>query len=199
MDILDAAFVAGATKLGQLPAPAFAEVAFAGRSNVGKSTLINRMVARKRLVRTSGRPGCTRAINVFRVTTREVTLDFVDLPGYGYARRSKAERASWGPLIEGFLQYRPGLRAVVVIVDVRRGLQEDDYQLLEFINTTPATPIVVATKVDKLPKSKMKSELMKLTRDTGLDVCGCSGETGAGREDLWARLLKASSLVQRDA
>ena len=199
MDILDASFVAGATQLGQLPAPAFAEVAFAGRSNVGKSTLINRLVSRKRLVRTSGRPGCTRAINVFRVQTRDATLDFVDLPGYGYARRSKAERKSWGPLIEGFLRFRPGLRAVVVIVDVRRGLQEDDYHLLEFIETTPATPIVVATKVDKLPKSKKKSELLKLQKKAGVRVLGCSGETGEGREQLWGELLKASSLGQREA
>ena len=108
MDVLDAEFVAGATALGQLPAPTFAEVAFAGRSNVGKSSLINNLVQRKKLVRTSSAPGCTRAINIFRVRLRtdgdEAHLDLVDLPGYGYAQRSKAERKAWGPLIEGFLQ-----------------------------------------------------------------------------------------------
>ena len=134
MDVLDAEFVAGATALGQLPAPTFAEVAFAGRSNVGKSSLINNLVRRKKLVRTSSAPGCSRAINIFRVRIRtnddEAHLDLVDLPGYGYAQRSKAERRSWGPLIEGFLRERPGLRGAVVIIDVRRGAQDDDVQLL---------------------------------------------------------------------
>ncbi|MBW1755016.1 MAG: 50S ribosome-binding GTPase [Deltaproteobacteria bacterium] len=94
MDVLEAEFVAGATVLGQLPAPTFAEVAFAGRSNVGKSSLINSLLRRKKLVRTSSAPGCTRAINIFRVRLRtddnEAHLDLVDLPGYGYAQRSKA-------------------------------------------------------------------------------------------------------------
>ncbi len=198
MDVLDAQFVAGATALEKLPAPTFAEVAFAGRSNVGKSSLINDLVRRKKLVRTSSDPGCTRAINVFRVRLREDDqeghLDLVDLPGYGYARRSKAERASWGPLIEGFLRERPGLRGAVVIVDVRRGLQEDDVQLLEFLEAVDVTPIVVATKIDKLPASKRKPAVAALRRDVRLPVLAYSAVTGEGREALWKRLLSVSSI-----
>ncbi len=198
MDVLDAEFIAGATALGQLPAPTFAEVAFAGRSNVGKSSLINNLVRRKKLVRTSSAPGCTRAINIFRVRLRsdagEAHLDLVDLPGYGYAQRSKAERKSWGPLIEGFLRERPGLRGAVVIIDIRRGLQDDDAQLLEFLDSIGVTPILVATKLDKLPTSKRKPAIAKLRTQLGRPVTPYSSVTGDGREALWKRVLQASSI-----
>lgn len=198
MDVLDADFVAGATGLHQLPAPTFAEVAFAGRSNVGKSSLINSLVGRRKLVRTSSAPGCTRAINIFRVRVRtdggEAHLDLVDLPGYGYAQRSKAERRSWGPLIEGFLSERPGLRGAVVIVDIRRGAQTDDLQLLEFLRSVEVTPIVVATKIDKLPASKRKPALGELHRQLESKVIAYSSVTGEGRDALWRRLLGVSSI-----
>jgi GTP-binding protein len=198
MDVLDAEFIAGATALGQLPAPTFAEVAFAGRSNVGKSSLINDLVRRKKLVRTSSAPGCTRAINIFRVRLRtdvgEAHIDLVDLPGYGYAQRSKAERRSWGPLIEGFLRERPGLRGAVVIIDIRRGVQEDDAQLLEFLESIDVTPILVATKIDKLPPSKRKPAIAKLRKQAGRQVTPYSSVTGDGREALWERLLHVSSI-----
>ncbi len=198
MDVLDAEFVAGATALGQLPAPTFAEVAFAGRSNVGKSSLINSLVSRKKLVRTSSAPGCTRAINIFRVRVRmdddEGHLDLVDLPGYGYAQRSKAERKSWGPLIEGFLTTRPGLRGAIVILDIRRGAQDDDLQLLEFLESVEVTPIVVATKIDKLAASKRKPAIAKLRRELGRPVVAYSSVTGDGREALWQRILAVSSI-----
>ncbi len=202
MDVLDAEFVAGATALGQLPAPTFAEVAFAGRSNVGKSSLINNLVRRKKLVRTSGAPGCTRAINIFRVRLRtndeEAHLDLVDLPGYGYAQRSKAERKSWGPLIEGFLSERPGLRGAVVIVDIRRGVQEDDLQLLEFLESVDVKPIVVVTKIDKLPASKRKPTIATLRRELGRPVIPYSSVTGDGRDALWKRLLSVSNIDRPD-
>jgi len=202
MDVLDAEFVAGATALGQLPAPTFAEVAFAGRSNVGKSSLINNLVRRKKLVRTSGAPGCTRAINIFRVRIRtnddEAHLDLVDLPGYGYAQRSKAERRSWGPLIEGFLRERPGLRGAIVIIDIRRGAQDDDLQLLEFLDSIEVTPILVATKTDKLPASKRKLAVAALRRALDRPLIGYSSATGDGREALWKRILSVSSIDQPD-
>ena len=106
VEVRDARFLSAAMALGDLPPPAYAEIAFAGRSNVGKSSLINCLVARRKLVRTSRTPGCTRGINLFRVELggdAPATLDLVDLPGYGYAKRSKQERRSWGPLIERFL------------------------------------------------------------------------------------------------
>ena len=201
MHVLEAEFVAGATALGQLPAPTFAEVAFAGRSNVGKSSLINNLVQRKKLVRTSSAPGCTRAINIFRVRLRpqegqneEAHLDLVDLPGYGYAQRSKAERKSWGPLIEGFLRERPGLRGAVVIVDIRRGVQDDDVQLLEFLESIDVTPILVATKIDKLPASKRKPAFVALKRDLSRPVIPYSSVSGDGRDALWERILSVSSI-----
>ena len=204
MNVLDAEFIAGATAIGQLPAPTFAEVAFAGRSNVGKSSLINNLVNRKKLVRTSSAPGCTRAINIFRVRLRtdsgEAHLDLVDLPGYGYAQRSKAERKSWGPLIEGFLTERPGLRGAIVILDVRRGAQDDDIQLLEFLESVDVTPIVVVTNIDKLPASKRKLAVAKLRKQLGgARVIPYSSVSGEGRDPLWKRLLAVSSIEQPDA
>lgn len=203
MDVLEAEFVAGATVLGQLPAPTFAEVAFAGRSNVGKSSLINSLVRRKKLVRTSSAPGCTRAINIFRVRLRtddnEAHLDLVDLPGYGYAQRSKAERKSWGPLIEGFLSERPGLRGAVVIVDIRRGVQDDDRQLLEFLESVGVTPILVATKIDKLPANKRKPAVAKLQREVSQRLIPYSSVIGDGRDALWNRILSVSSINRLDA
>jgi len=198
MDVLDAEFVAGATALEQLPPPTFAEVAFAGRSNVGKSSLINNLVQRNKLVRTSSAPGCTRAINIFRVRLRvddqEGHLDLVDLPGYGYAQRSKAERRSWGPLIEGFLRRRPGLRGAVVIVDIRRGLQDEDAQLLEFLEAVEVTPIIVATKLDKLPASKRKLAVAAFRRELDRPVVPYSAVTGEGRDLLWRQLLSVSGI-----
>jgi len=198
MDVLEAEFIAGATSPRQLPPPVFAEVAFAGRSNVGKSSLINSLTQRKKLVRTSGQPGCTRAINIFRVRLRagdsEGHLDLVDLPGYGYARRSKEERRSWGPLIEGFLRNRPGLRGAVVIVDVRRGLRPDDAQLLDFLRSTELPAILVATKIDKLSPSKRKPALGALRRESGRRVIAYSAHTGAGRDALWEAVLSIAQL-----
>jgi GTP-binding protein len=202
MDVLEAEFTAGATTLGQLPAPVFAEIAFAGRSNVGKSSLINSLVNRRKLVRTSSAPGCTRAINIFRVRVRtdrgEANLDLVDLPGYGYAQRSKAERRSWGPLIEGFLSERPGLRGTVVILDIRRGVQDEDLQLIEFLQSVDVAPIVVSTKIDKLPASKRKPAVKALEARLGRRVIAYSAVTGDGRNELWSRLLAVSSLDQSD-
>ena len=203
MDVLDAEFIAGATGLEQLPPPVFAEIAFAGRSNVGKSSLINSLVRRKKLVRTSSAPGCTRTINLFRVRLRteetEAHLDLVDLPGYGYARRSKAERKSWGPLIEGFLEQRPGLRGAVVIVDIRRGLEPDDAQLIEFLESIDVTPILVATKIDKLPASKRKPAVAAFRRQLNHPVVPYSSVTGEGRDLLWKRLLRVSSIEEAAA
>lgn len=198
MEVLEAEFIAGATEVDQLPAPVYAEIAFAGRSNVGKSSLINSLVARKKLVRTSSDPGCTRAINIFRVRLRaedtDAHLDLVDLPGYGYARRSKAERRSWGPLIEDFLERRAGLRGVVVIIDIRRGFQDDDAQLLEFLESIDVDAILVATKLDKLGPSKRKPALAALRREAGGPVIGYSAVSREGRDPLWAALLDVSKI-----
>lgn len=199
MQVLEAKFMSEARAMGQLPPPVLVELAFAGRSNVGKSSLINSLVARKKLVRTSQTPGCTRGINIFRVKLRaddvHAELDLVDLPGYGYAKRSKTERRAWGQLIERFLAERPGLRAVVVIVDVRRGLQDDDQQLIDYLKHLGQQAIVVATKVDKLPASKRKPAVKKLKSAAKVRVVGFSAVTGEGREELWKLLLRYAAVV----
>ena len=119
--VIEAEFAAGATALEQLPPPNNVELAFAGRSNVGKSSLLNALMDRRRLVRTSSTPGCTRKINFFRTKARDgAVLTLVDLPGYGYAKRSKAERKLWSELIEAYLIQRDHLRGVVILVDARR-------------------------------------------------------------------------------
>lgn len=196
MKIRDARFLASATHNDALPAPTFPEIAFAGRSNVGKSSLINALLQRKKLVRTSSTPGATRGVNVFRVELADpdAVLDLVDLPGYGWAKRSKKERKSWGGLIETFLQTRVGLKGVVVIVDVRRGFEEDDFELLEFLDHVHKTPILVATKLDKLPASKRKPALAQLSQQAGRRVLGFSAETGDGRDPLSRVILKTAGI-----
>lgn len=194
--VIDADFVAGAVKATGLPAPALAEIAFAGRSNVGKSSLLNAMMQRKSLARTSGTPGCTRQINVFSLKMDDgLALQLIDLPGYGYAKVSKKEKSEWGPMLEGYLLERPTLRALVLLVDVRRGLEDDDRQLLDFLSSPQATArnkpverIVVATKLDKLPLSQRKPALSGLEKTSGVKTIGFSSVTADGREELWARI-----------
>ena len=218
--VASAEFAAGAARGDQMPDTSLfegaPEIAFAGRSNVGKSSLLNMMLARKGLARTSNTPGCTRQINFFdiglappksetggaadvagEVPRLEVPprLVFVDLPGYGYAKVSKSEAAAWKHLLEGYLHLRSTLRAVVILVDVRRGLEQEEEDLVEFLGERPSLRVIVAaTKIDKLARSAQKPALAKLARgpDGGrLEVVATSAETGAGREALWARILHA--------
>jgi GTP-binding protein len=199
--VKNAEFAAAAAALGELPPPLSVEVAFAGRSNVGKSSLMNCLMSRRNLVRVSGTPGCTRKLCFYTVELADgARITLVDLPGYGFARRSKGERQAWGELIEGYLLARPTLRAVVAIVDVRRGLEADDRDLLELVASGPrvARPpvagIVVATKLDKLPLSKHKLELARAERAAGRRLIGFSSETGFGRERLWGAVLQAAGV-----
>lgn len=195
MKIHDAQFLLSTTNLAELPPPAYAEIAFAGRSNVGKSSLINSLAQRKKLVRTSNKPGATRGINFFRLTLEGgAMLDLVDLPGYGYAQRSKKERRSWGPLIESFLSTRPGLRAVVPIIDVRRGIEEDDLDLIDYLESIDLGIYLVATKIDKIPRHQRKLRVEALRKEAGRRVFPYSSETGEGREALFRSLLRAASI-----
>ena len=189
MKILDATYLGSGTKVEQLPGPALPELAFAGRSNVGKSSLLNALAARKGLARTSKTPGHTDKINLFEIKTEAGTVIFGDLPGYGFAARSKQELKAWGPMIEGYLMNRGSLRALVLLVDVRRGIQDDDDDLAEFWAQTKKPLIVVATKTDKLPKAQLKPALAKLQKTTEAKILGFSAETGQGVEELWAAIL----------
>jgi GTP-binding protein len=193
--ISEAEFTAGAQKREQIPAPAGPEIAFAGRSNVGKSSLLNMMLARKGLARTSRTPGCTRQINFFDVAVAGgPELVFVDLPGYGYAKVSKQESRDWKNLLESYLQERTSLEAVVVLVDARRGVEQEERDLVEFLRLREGLPVFVAvTKLDKLSKSEQKPRLAAIERESGVKVVGTSAETGAGREELWARLLRVTT------
>jgi GTP-binding protein len=198
--VKDARFVASSPD-GNLPPPVGVEIAFAGRSNVGKSTLLNALMGRKGLARTSSTPGCTRAVTLFEVELGDgarVTLG--DLPGYGYAKRSKAERARWAPLMDDYLLGRATLRAVVLLVDVRRGVEEDDRGLLELIGkparvSRPAlAQVVVATKVDKVGAAGRKLTLAKMRASAGIPVFGFSLDDPEAPERLWQALRLRTGL-----
>jgi GTP-binding protein len=199
-----AEFAAGAAAREQIPPPdpAKPEIAFAGRSNVGKSSLLNMLLSRRSLARTSNTPGCTRQINFFDVGlgggAAPADLLFVDLPGYGYAKVSKAESHGWKKLLEDYLEKRPTLRAVVILVDARRGVEGEERDLVEFLEQRRDLAIIVAaTKLDKLPRSQQKPALAALARDAGVRVVGTSAETGAGRRELWERMLESCRVGSR--
>jgi GTP-binding protein len=196
--VVDAQFVAGATDSKSLPPPTLLEVAFAGRSNVGKSSLLNTMMERKGLCRTSNTPGCTRQLNIFEVRCADgLTVRFVDLPGYGWARRSKTERGEWQGMIEGYLTGRSGLRAVAILVDVRRGVEDEERELVDFlrlprqVSGPPLDLVLVATKVDKISASARKPALEAVAKGAGTRPIPFSAVLGTGREELWARLRAA--------
>ncbi len=200
--IISAAFKFGATAADQFPPPTVVEVAFAGRSNVGKSSLLNTLLERKNLVRTSSTPGCTRQVNFLEVKSADgAQLFLVDLPGYGYAKRSKSERRAWGNLIESYLLERPTLGGVALLVDLRRGLEAEEHQLLELlegpaqVSRKPLDVIVVATKIDKMSASQRKPALAKLARESKRHIVGFSAKENLGRTDLWARVRAAAGLA----
>jgi GTP-binding protein len=169
---------------GWRPQAALPEVAFAGRSNVGKSSLINRLVNRKKAARVSNTPGRTREINFFEVNGQFV---LADLPGYGYARISKEQRAAWRPLVEGYLRDNAALRGVVQLLDARRHPSDDDLQMLDFLAAVGTPTIVVATKIDKLKAAERAPRIDALAREAGIDIdqiIPFSAVTGDGRDEI---------------
>lgn len=169
---------------GWRPSTELPEIAFSGRSNVGKSSLLNKLVKRKALARVSQTPGKTREINFFRVNGAFV---LVDLPGYGFARVSKEARLTWKPLIEGYLRHSEQLRGVVQLIDSRHEPSPEDKQMVDFLAELGVPTIVTLTKTDKLKKSEVTPRAAEIARSLGLDdeqVIPFSAVTGLGRDDL---------------
>lgn len=190
---MDASFIISAMRESQYPPPDKPEVAFAGRSNVGKSSLLNVLVNRKGLARISSTPGRTQSINFFSVDDR---LYFVDLPGYGYARVSRETQRSWGKMVETYLRKRSNLKAVVVILDIRRDPNQGDLDLLAWLRGYGRRPIVVLTKVDKLSRSRSRQRASEIS--ARLDpICTSrpvlfSAKTREGREEIWKAIREAT-------
>ena len=166
MKIVKAEFIGSAAKKTQYPPEGPVEIAFAGRSNVGKSSLINLLTGRKNLAKVSGNPGKTRTINFFDI---DGSWRIVDLPGYGYAKVSKAESESWGKMMEDYLENRESLATVVQLVDCRHEPTAQDIQMFEYLRYYELSGIVVATKADKLSKSELNKNLAMIKRTLELD------------------------------
>ncbi|MER1987147.1 MAG: ribosome biogenesis GTP-binding protein YihA/YsxC [Solibacillus sp.] len=173
----------------QFPEDGLPEFALAGRSNVGKSSFINRMIGRKAMARISSKPGKTQQLNFYKI---EEQLFFVDVPGYGYAKVSKSERAAWGKMIEKYFMSREPLKAVVLIVDLRHSPTADDRMMYDFLKHYNIPVIVVATKADKIPKGKWDKhkKIVKETLDMepGDPLLVFSSEKGLGFEEAWQEI-----------
>jgi len=188
MHVKSAEFVKSATTPSHYPVEQLPEIAFAGKSNVGKSSLINTLVGRKRLARTSAAPGKTRLINFFKINSE---FYFVDLPGYGYAKVPRAVKESWGPMIEGYLKHSTNLGLVILILDIRRDLSENDLNLIHWLSHYDRRVVFVLTKIDKLSKNDVKKRSILLQKhlahesDFHDNMLLFSSKTGDGKETLW--------------
>ena len=170
------------------------EIAFVGRSNVGKSTLLQALLGRRGLVRTSGDPGRTRLLNFFEAVVLDDAgvqhpVRFVDLPGFGYAKAPRAERQLFREIVQRYLEYRPSMRVAVLLIDLRRGPEIDETELKAFLESPERKVIVVGTKADKLAKHERKPAAEKVAREIASQVTVVSGQSGDGIEPLWRRLL----------
>jgi GTP-binding protein len=189
MKVTSSEIVISAVKPDQYPVEPIPEFALAGRSNVGKSSFINKMLNRKGLARISSKPGKTQTLNFYIVNE---VLHFVDVPGYGYAKVSKKEREAWGKMLETYLTTREQLRAVLLIVDLRHPPTADDIMMYDFLKHYEIPCIVIATKADKISKMK-RAQHLKITKEK-LDlhphdtIIQFSSETGEGKDKAWATI-----------
>ncbi|MDY0405431.1 ribosome biogenesis GTP-binding protein YihA/YsxC [Virgibacillus sp. 179-BFC.A HS] len=189
MKITNAEFTISAVSSKQYPNDLLPEIALAGRSNVGKSSFINKLIQRKSLARTSSKPGKTQTLNYYKINNQ---FYFVDVPGYGYAQVSKKEREKWGQMMEEYFQTRDTLRAVILITDIRHEPTRDDVQMYDYLKYFSLDVIVIATKADKIPKGK-KEQYVKRTRkilqmeqtDT---IIAFSAQTGEGKDAAWGAI-----------
>ncbi|CAH2030326.1 ribosome biogenesis GTP-binding protein YihA/YsxC [Trichlorobacter ammonificans] len=194
MRIHQATFIKSAVKPADYPPPELSEIAFAGRSNVGKSSLINVLVERKGLVRTSSTPGRTQLINFFTISGECPPLTLVDLPGYGYAKVPLEVKRQWGPMMERYLAGRETLRAVVLILDVRRIPSDEDLQMLDWLRAYRRRPVVVLTKCDKLTKNERAKQITQISLRLDLpreELVQFSALSKEGRDNVWKAILAA--------
>ncbi|RJX41439.1 YihA family ribosome biogenesis GTP-binding protein [Paenibacillus pinisoli] len=186
MKIMDVQFIISAVRPDQYPEDALPEVALAGRSNVGKSSLINKLIMRKNLARTSSQPGKTQQLNYYRVNDM---IYLVDFPGYGYAKVSKTQREKFGEMIETYLQEREPLKLQLLVIDIRHEPSKDDVLMYNWLKHFEIPTCIVATKADKIPRSKWDKHIKMIKTTLEADprdsVVLFSSETGLGREQLW--------------
>ncbi|WP_163970149.1 ribosome biogenesis GTP-binding protein YihA/YsxC [Oceanobacillus halotolerans] len=191
MKVTKAEIVISAVSQKQYPNDRLPEIALAGRSNVGKSSFINKLINRKNLARTSSKPGKTQTLNFYLINE---AFYFVDVPGYGYAKVSKKEREKWGIMMEEYFETRETLKAVVLITDIRHEPTRDDIQMYEFLKHFQLPVIVIATKLDKIPKGKRSKHLTRTSKILQVEsediIIPFSAETGEGKEDAWSALRK---------
>lgn len=191
MKVTQAEIVISAVKPEQYPSELLPEFALAGRSNVGKSSFINKMINRKNLARTSSKPGKTQTLNFYLINEM---LHFVDVPGYGFAKVPKSERDAWGRMMETYLTSREQLRAVLQIVDLRHPPSKDDVTMYEYLKHYELPVVVIATKADKIPKGKWQKHLKVIKETLGMDkgdeLILFSSETGQGKDEVWGMLQK---------
>lgn len=174
-------FVGSFYALDQIPRSPRPQVAIAGRSNVGKSSLLNRLVGRKKIAKVSSTPGKTRALNFFLIDQRYY---FVDLPGYGYAKVPDHVRESWGKLIEAYLENSRELAGLILLIDARRDPTAQDVQMLEWLAERELPAMIALTKVDKVKRSQRAAKIQQLQNDLGVGVIPCSAVTGEGKNEL---------------
>ena len=190
MIIRSAKFICSAVTPEQYPPDDLPEVAFAGRSNVGKSSLINKILNRKKLVRTSKTPGRTQLLNFFEINE---LWRFVDLPGYGYAKVPKEVQKRWRPMVENYLTTRVNLRGMVWLLDIRREVSKEDLTLWDWLRTKQLTVIVVITKADKLSKNKRNKQAASIAKSLGMkarELIQFSATSGEGKDEVWQELNK---------
>ncbi|MBL4636233.1 MAG: YihA family ribosome biogenesis GTP-binding protein [Kofleriaceae bacterium] len=189
-------FITSAVNSEGFPSESYAEFAFAGRSNVGKSTLINTLVGVPKLARASNTPGRTRLLNWFEITPQKGSpVNFVDLPGFGYARVPREMRDAWRPMVEAYLTQRKTLRMVFVLIDARRGAQKEEEELLDWLEEVEIPACIVMTKSDKLGKSKRKPRAVEIQRQLGLaqPPILSSSESKDGLSDMWRIIFSLAS------
>jgi len=194
MHIHQTTFIKSAVKPADYPPVDLPEIAFAGRSNVGKSSLINVIVERKALVRTSSTPGRTQLINFFQVTGVPFSLNLVDLPGYGYAKVPLDVKRQWGPMMERYLSGRESLKGVVLILDIRRIPSDEDLQMLSWLRSYNRRPIIVLTKCDKVTKNERAKQTAAIAAKLQMDkslLVHFSALSKDGRDAVWQAIQDA--------